>query len=827
MEYFAQFFLDREKDIIVDLYRDGDDMKYVLRTPNHKTGNLISNLAKMCSLPISYDTNGLKIIEGIVPCYIDGYGREVYIFRLNGTKVANIFPSGIVEMKASIPAISKTLMSQTKDYQLDFSKTVVKTYIRKEYKFSTDLHTHMNANLTPDNLIALGIVHQIQYPLYYIRKLNLKLNVGQQKKLSQKRSLVAEQFYHSSLTGKYLTRKIDDNTFINFADLILNNPNDMAYNISKIRTSLAVLKDGQAVFTNLEKVYLYRYVFTKGKESQDKIDFINIWYLPDEDLRNSVMRMMNDKKNPNYKNNTLFQDKLLWIARQYQQNGIEYAEISDTTLVKETEAAKMLAQVHEVMPHIYEETHVMIRFLAGIRRVPLTIVKDHIHAGDYLNGNIRVLKAIACDPYVAGSDIIGEEINDIRNMRPLINELVQIAEKDPYFTIRIHAGENDSLKNNVENSILCVMKSLKEGERIPDIRIGHGLYTANLKSAKGKALIELIRSSGAVLEFQITSNVRLNNLSTLEHHPLKQYLSAGLPCVQGTDGGALYGTNSIDEELALEKMLDLTPEDMMHMHDSEKKVLEKGMEAYYKKSTKLSKRIKNTSIEEWFQKRIDKQPVIREVLLNGDDRLSSIQVLSALVAPLPEDKIPVIICGGSFNNDTHATKMRKDEKKMLDLLMENGKPENMFFVIGNTLTGYEKYVVDHNNGKYHIHAIVPALIKEEEQERIMKNRISVTVSTEAAEMGLYKSFAYEIFKRRYSVLIALDGNSAGVNMIQESRNGKKKCRTFVSEHSRMLKDKASSLHGYITFITNPEDTSKEIISRVKAAWHREMIEKES
>lgn len=826
MEYFARFFLDREKDIIVDLYKDDEDMNYILRTPNHKTGNLITNLAKLCNLPVSLDANGLRIIEGSVPCYIDGYGRELFIFRLNGTKVANIFPDGTIEMKASIPAISKTLMSQTKDYQLDFAKTVVKTYIRKEYKFCTDLHTHMNANLTPDNLIALGIVHQIQYPLYYIRKLNLRLTVDQQKKLSQKRTLTAETFYHSSLTGKYLTRKIDDHTFINFADLILNNPNDMEYNISKIRTSLAVLKDGQAVFTNLEKVYLYRYVFTKGRESDEKIDFVNVWYLPDEDLRKSVMRMIEDRKNPNYKNNTIFQDKLLWIARQYQQNGIQYAEISDTTLVKKNEAAKMLAQVHEVMPYIYQETHVMIRFLAGIRRVPLTIVKDEIHAGDYLNENIQVLKAVACDPYVAGSDIIGEEINDIRNMKSLINELVQIAEKDPYFTIRIHAGENDSLRDNVENAILCVMKSLKKGERIPDIRIGHGLYTANLKSARGKELIELIRVSGAVLEFQITSNVRLNNLSTLEHHPLRQYLSAGLPCVQGTDGGALYGTNSIDEELALEKMLNLKPEDMVRMHASEQKVMTKGMEAFDKKSVQFTKKIKDKAIEDWLQRRIERQPSINKSLLDGDSRLNSTEVLSSLITPLPQNGIPVIICGGSFNNDTHATKMRKDEKKMLDLLMEKGNPENMFFVIGNTLTGYEKYIVDHNNGKYHIHAIVPALISSEECERLLKNQIPVTVSIEPAEMGLYKSFAYEIFKRRYSVLIALDGNSAGANMIQESRNAKKKCRTFVSEHSRVLKDKASSLHGYITFIANPENTSKEIISRVKDAWQRESAEKE-
>ena len=50
MEPFGQFFLDKEKDLVVDLYRDGDELTYVLRTPNHGTGNLITNLASLCDL---------------------------------------------------------------------------------------------------------------------------------------------------------------------------------------------------------------------------------------------------------------------------------------------------------------------------------------------------------------------------------------------------------------------------------------------------------------------------------------------------------------------------------------------------------------------------------------------------------------------------------------------------------------------------------------------------------------------------------------------------------------------------------------------------------
>ena len=188
MAFFGKLYLDKEKDIIIELNMTQDGLWYVLRTPNHAKGNLITNLARLCNLKLSTGANGLKVIAGKVPCYIDERNREVYVLRMADTKVANIYPDGTIERKAYIPAISKTLMSQTKDYRLDVKKTLVKTYIRREYKFRTDLHTHMNANLDADVLIALGIFHQIRYPLYYIKKLGLRCTEAQRDMLERQRA---------------------------------------------------------------------------------------------------------------------------------------------------------------------------------------------------------------------------------------------------------------------------------------------------------------------------------------------------------------------------------------------------------------------------------------------------------------------------------------------------------------------------------------------------------------------------------------------------------------------------------------------------------------
>ena len=818
MEAFGQFYLDKEKDLVVELYRDQDELHYVLRTPNHGTGNLITNLASLCGLELHTDEDGLKVIRGTLPCYIDGDNRTVYVFRLLDTKVANIYPDGRIERKASIPAIAKTLMSQTKDYRQDFRKTVVKTYIFRECKFRTDLHTHMNANLTPDVLIALGIHHQIRYPLYYIRKLGLRLSPEQEQLLAKRRAQTAKQLRDSPLKGKFLERRIDDGTFLNFASLILENLENAGWNIPRIRASLAIMKDGQAVFTNLEKVYLYRYVFCKGMTADDPILLSGTERIPDREIVQALNAMAQDRNNPAFRANSIFQDKLLWVARSYARCGIDYAEISDTTLAKPEDAPHMLAEVHEVMPAIKKETGVTLRFLAAIRRTPLTIVKDRIASDDFMRKNLQAIRAVAGDPYVAGSDVVGEEINDIRDLAPVLAELDRIAADHPSFTIRIHAGENDGLRDNVANAIKCVREGLAPGQPMPLVRIGHGLYTRNLASNKGRQLLEDLRNSGAVLEFQITSNVRLNNLSQLERHPLRQYLAAGVPCVQGTDGGAIYGTDSIDEQLALEKMLNLSKEELVAMHRAEDAVRARGLAALEEKMRAFIEEAGSDDVEAFYAAKMQEPQPAEETLLDLPDTKDSSAVFSDVIEELPLDRVPVILMGGSFNNDRHVTRRLREVCALLDDVLAKGDPNKMFLVIGHSLSGYERYLVEQNRGRFDVYAFVPARIGKEEAEGLLRAGVHIRPSIEPSPMGIYKSVAYEVFKRRPSVLIALDGNSSGANMIQDAKNGKRKCHMFVLDRRGMLREKAKGLEGYVTLFGTDDDLAGMVCSAVDICY---------
>ena len=103
------------------------------------------------------------------------------------------------------------------------------------------------------------------------------------------------------------------------------------------------------------------------------------------------------------------------------------------------------------------------------------------------------------------------------------------------------------------------------------------------------------------------------------------------------------------------------------------------------------------------------------------------------------------------------------------------------------------------------------MVSETEKNNLMSNSLNgIRISTENEDMGIYKSFNYEIFERRSSVVVAFDGNSPVSNLIQEAKNGKGKAKIYVNEESPALKEKASSLGGYVI----PFNVRQNIVDRI-------------
>lgn len=181
---------------------------------------------------------------------------------------------------------------------------------------------------------------------------------------------------------------------------------------------------------------------------------------------------------------------------------------------------------------------------------------------------------------------------------------------------------------------------------------------------------------------------------------------------------------------------------------------------------------------------------------------------------MPENKIPIIIAGGSFNAKNVKTVLNENGKKILEELMKKIDNEKVYFVIGHKIEGYEKEIIEISkriNKKFEIDAIIPKMVSEDISRKLLEKDIDgIRISTESEEFGIYKSFNYEIFERRNSIVIAFDGNSPVSNLVQEAKNGKGKAKIYVNEENRNLREKAKSLQGYVV----PFKIDDDIVSKI-------------
>ncbi len=108
---------------------------------------------------------------------------------------------------------------------------------------------------------------------------------------------------------------------------------------------------------------------------------------------------------------------------------------------------------------------------------------------------------------------------------------------------------------------------------------------------------------------------------------------------------------------------------------------------------------------------------------------------------------------------------------------------------------------------------MPGVLSASELSRLRRSGVFVRVSIEQSGNGVYKSFAYEIFKRRRSLLLAFDGNSPAANLVQEAKNGRHKCAIYVSRRCRALMAKARMLQGYAQPFDESADFARGLLEK--------------
>lgn len=208
------------------------------------------------------------------------------------------------------------------------------------------------------------------------------------------------------------------------------------------------------------------------------------------------------------------------IARDYAAMGVRHVELSLSSIVE----APTLRVVHRELPAIEEESGVTMRFLAAISR------HDDLEWDLDL---IERIKALAGSAYLVGVDFMGHETNSTNAFAAQLRALATwAAARRPGFVIRVHAGESPAHPENVR----LALEAVPEPEI--ELRLGHGLYGVD------DATLEALVRRGAVVEFNLDSNVALNHLQSARAVPIRRYVRAGARVVLGTDGYGLYGTSA-------------------------------------------------------------------------------------------------------------------------------------------------------------------------------------------------------------------------------------------------------------------------------------------
>ncbi|SET20723.1 NUDIX domain-containing protein [Stigmatella erecta] len=240
------------------------------------------------------------------------------------------------------------------------------------------------------------------------------------------------------------------------------------------------------------------------------------------------MERLYARRSPLTKHPLLFVPQLRAIARQLAATGVRYAELSLSTAVE----PEVLTALHASLEPIEDESGVRLRFLVALSR------------HDDLEWDLDVLDRVEqclASRAIAGVDIMGHETCSTRAFVPILERAASLGDARPGFVVRVHAGENPAYPENVREAIRVLLP-------FPgvEIRIGHGLYGVD-----GETLAAMARNADRVIvEFNLTSNLALNNIQTTMQVPLRRYVDAGVSAVLGTDGAGLYGTSAPDEARA-------------------------------------------------------------------------------------------------------------------------------------------------------------------------------------------------------------------------------------------------------------------------------------
>lgn len=211
------------------------------------------------------------------------------------------------------------------------------------------------------------------------------------------------------------------------------------------------------------------------------------------------------------------------FARHVAQN-VRYVETSFHLPVSGfigVPAREIIAAIRSAVPKGLE-----VRIFAGMLRT------------DYHDATQAVIDDVHNWDELAGVDLHGYERTPTEPWTAKVWERVRAAGK----ITKVHAGEFDG-PGRVREAI----------EMLGSTRVQHGV-----RAVEDPAVLALAKARGVTFDVCPISNVKLGVYPSLDKHPLRQLMQAGVNCTVSTDDPLTFANTVTDEYLALAKELAFT-----------------------------------------------------------------------------------------------------------------------------------------------------------------------------------------------------------------------------------------------------------------------------
>lgn len=239
----------------------------------------------------------------------------------------------------------------------------------------------------------------------------------------------------------------------------------------------------------------------------------------------------------------LFGPQLSAIAARAAADGCRLLELSLFDILDDGR----LQVAQDLIPQLEAAHGVSLRFLMALHR------EDDL-AWDL--DMIARFRACVDARALAGFDFMGHERTSTRAFTPHLEACAALASERPGLVVRVHAGENPAHPENVAVAVDTLLPFVEQHGL--ELRIGHGLYGVSDEvlarmarwSSRREGFLDADRAGRVVVEFNLTSNLALNNIQTPFDVPIARTVAAGVDVVLATDGAGLYRTCLADEAAA-------------------------------------------------------------------------------------------------------------------------------------------------------------------------------------------------------------------------------------------------------------------------------------